>query len=104
MENCGLPWPGISRELIVSKTGLVGFESILAYSKSTDPKRLKSILKHLQTKVENMEAAAEKAPKNLAYIKKMKNVLKWLETYLYHLGGGMCPANVSFLPVNSPSS
>ena len=66
--------PGISRELLVSKTGLVGFKRILAYSKSTDTKRLKSILKHLQTKVENMEAAAAKAPKDLAYIKKMKNM------------------------------
>ena len=34
MENFGLP--AISRELIVSKTGLVGFQRILAYTKITD--------------------------------------------------------------------
>ena len=53
---------------------------------------MKSILKHLQTKVENLEAAAEKAPKDLDYIKKMKNVVNWLESYLYHLEGGLCAA------------
>jgi len=100
MENYGLP--GISRELLVSKAGLVGFKRILYYTKITDPKKLKSILKHLQIKVENLEAAAEKAPKDLDYIKKMKNVVNWLESYLYHLGGGLCAAKVSCLPAKSP--
>ena len=102
MENFGLP--AISRELIVSKTGLVGFQRILAYTKITNPKRLKSILQHLQIKVENLEAAAEKAPKDLDYIRKMKNVVKWLESYMYPLGGGLCVAKVSCLPAKSPSS
>ena len=36
MENYGLP--GISRELLVSKAGLVGFKRILYYTKITNPK------------------------------------------------------------------
>ena len=92
------------RSLIVQGTGLVGFKRILAYTKITDPKRLKSILKHLQIKVENLEAAAEKAPKDLDYIRKMKNVVNWLESYMYHLRGGLCSAKVSCLPAKSPSS
>ena len=101
MEIFGLA--GISRELIVSKTGLVGFKRILAYTKITNPKRL-SILQHLQIKVENLESAAEKVPKDLDYIRKMKNVVKWFENYLYHLACGLCPAKVSCLPAKSPSS
>ena len=100
MENYA--YPGISRDFIVQAAGLVGFKRILYYTKITDPKKLRSILKHLQIKVENLEAAAEKAPKDLDYIKKMKNVVNWLESYLYHLGGGLCPAKVSYLPAKSP--
>ena len=59
--------PGISRDFIVQGAGLVGFKRILYSTKTTDPKKLKSILKHLQINV-------EKAPKDLDYIKKMKNV------------------------------
>ena len=89
MENLG--FPGILKFKRISNTGLVGFKRILAYTKVTDmdPKRLKSILKHLQIKVENLEEAVEKAPKDLDHIQKMKNFVKWLGTYLYHLGGGL---------------
>ena len=59
---------------------------------------MKSILQHLEEKLENLEAAPEKTPEDLEYMKKMKNVVKWLQAYLYHLEGGLCPANVSCLP------
>ena len=63
IENYGIP--GISRELLDSKTGLVGFKRIHAHSKITNTKIFKSILKHLQIKVENLEAAAEKSSQGL---------------------------------------
>ena len=57
--------PGISRELLVHGAGLSGFKRILHYTRIRDTYKLRSILKHLQLQVENLEAAAEKAPKDL---------------------------------------
>ena len=67
MDNYG--HPGISREFIVHAAGLGGFKRILHYTKTRDTYKLKSILKHLHLKIENLEAVVEKAPKDLNYIK-----------------------------------
>ena len=99
MDNYGLP--GISRELIVQGAGLIGFKRILSYTRIRDIKKLRSILRHLHWKIENLEPAPEKSLTDWRYIRRLKYVAKWLESYLYHLGGGLC-AKVSYLPAKSP--
>ena len=42
-------------------------------------------MKHLDLKMENLEAAAEQAPKDLDYI----SIANWLESCLYHLVHGV---------------
>ena len=84
----------------------------LRLSKQTDVKKLKSSLDRLLWKIENLEDAREKAPKDLEYIEQLQGVVYWLRDYinylsgnrcyLYHLGGGLCPAKVSCLPAKSP--
>ena len=61
----------MSRELLVSKTGLSGFKRILyCTKKKKDPKKLRSIKENLQINIENLQATAEKAPK---YLRKSRN-------------------------------
>ena len=72
MDNYG--HPGILREFIVNAAGLSGFKRILPYIKIRYAKKLRSILRHLYLKIENLEPAAEKSSKDLRYIKRLKYV------------------------------
>ena len=49
-------------------------------------------------KMENLDVATKKSPKDLGYIKRLKNIAEWLQYYLNILGGGLWPTIVTCLP------